>query len=191
MPLTKINLYFNERWWFNKYNVSAGGSFTDMPMAQFYCYVPIVPGDEQGPASMTIYCDFDRTTYWQELQAIGKPFAPVGGLAQPPHSTPASIFVVEQAMRQLGEFFGDPALPQPLLSTYVAWGTPQFGDGDHSWIVGADDKAIAQRLRNPVPGKLYICGEAYSDEQAWVDGALRSTETVLQDCFGLPPYQEA
>ena len=190
MPLTKINLYFKERWWFNKYKVSAGGSFTDLPMAQFYCYWPIVPGDEQGPASMTIYCDFDRTTYWEELQAIGKPFAPSDGLAQPPHSTPASVFVVEQAMRQLGEFFGDAALPQPLLSTYVRWGTPQFGDGDHSWIVGADDKAIAQRLLNPVPGKLYICGEAYSDEQAWVDGALRSTETVLQECFGLPPYQE-
>jgi monoamine oxidase len=189
MPLTKINLYFRQRWWFDKYKVSAGGSFTDLPMAQFYCYWPIASGDETGPASMTIYCDFDRTTYWQELQGMGKPFAPGDGLTQPQHSTAASTFVVEQAMRQLAEFFGDSALPQPVLSTYVRWGTPRFGDGDHSWIVDADDKAIAQRLRNPIAGKLYICGEAYSDEQAWVDGALRSTENVLQGCFGLPPYQ--
>ena len=54
--------------------------------------------------------------------------------------------------------------------------------------MGAKDDAIAQRLRNPLQGQVYICGEAYSDEQAWVDGALRSTETVLQQCFGLPPY---
>ena len=188
MPLTKINLYFKERWWFNKYQIAAGGSFTDLPMAQFYCYVPIVPNDEKGPASMTIYCDFDRTTYWEELQNMGKPFAPTDGLTQPPHTTPAGAFVVEQAMRQLGEFFGDKALPKPVLSTYVRWGSPQFGDGDHSWIVGANDKAIAERLQNPIKGKVYICGEAYSDEQAWVDGALRSTETVLQKCFGLPAY---
>ena len=190
MPLTKINLYFEERWWFDRYQVAAGGSFTDLPMAQFYCYWPIAENDEKGPASMTIYCDFDRTTYWDELQAIGAPFAPLDGLAQPPHSQAASTFVVEQAMRQLAEFFGDAALPAPVLSTYVRWGSPRFGDGDHSWVVGARDDAVALRLRNPIRDQVYICGEAYSDEQAWVDGALRSTENVLQGCFGLPPYQQ-
>ncbi|CAN7737084.1 FAD-dependent oxidoreductase [Variovorax sp. LjRoot290] len=188
MPLTKINLYFKERWWFDRYKIAAGGSFTDLPMAQFYCYWPIAANDDKGPASMTIYCDFDRTTYWEELQKLGKPFAPTDGLTQPKHTTPAGTFVVEQAMRQLAEFFGDNALPDPLLSTYVRWGSPEFGDGDHSWVIGADDKAIAARLQNPIKGKVYICGEAYSDEQAWVDGALRSTETVLQECFGLPAY---
>jgi len=187
MPLTKINLYFHERWWFNRYKVSTGGSFTDLPMGQFYCYAPLSQDSIRGPASMTLYCDFDRTNYWDALQRIGSPFAPIDGLAQPAHSTAASTFVVEQAMRQLAEFFGDAALPQPLLSTYVRWGTPQFGDGDHSWVVGADDRAIARRLLNPEAGRLYICGEAYSDEQAWVDGALRSTENLLQGCFGLPP----
>ena len=190
MPLTKINLYFDERWWFTRYRIATGGSFTDLPMAQFYCYWPIAPNDEKGPASMTIYCDFDRTTYWQELQAIGEPFAPRDGVAQPRFSMPASSFVVEQAMRQLAEFFGDSVLPRPLLSTYVRWGSPEFGDGDHSWVIGANDKLIAQRLQSPVPGKVYICGEAYSDEQAWVDGALRSTETVLRQQFGLPAYDQ-
>ena len=188
MPLTKINLYFKERWWFTRYQVAAGGSFTDLPMAQFYCYWPIVANDASGPASMTIYCDYDRTTYWDELQRIGKPFAPTDGLTQPPNSLAASTFVVEQAMRQLAEFFGDARLPSPVLSTYVRWGSARFGDGDHSWVVGAQDAAVAARLRNPIKDSVYICGEAYSDEQAWVDGALRSTENVLQTCFGLPAY---
>ena len=188
MPLTKINLYFDERWWFDRYKIAAGGSFTDLPMAQFYCYWPIASHDDKGPASMTIYCDFDRTTYWEELQRMGKPFAPTGGLTQPKHTTAAGTFVVEEAMRQIAEFFGDTALPKPLLSTYVRWGSSAFGDGDHSWVIGANDKAISERLRNPVAGKVYVCGEAYSDEQAWVDGALRSTETVLHKCFGVPAY---
>lgn len=186
MPLTKINLYFDERWWFNRYQVSAGGSFTDLPMGQFYCYWPIVSDDTRGPASMTIYCDFDRTTYWEELQDIGTPFEPTG-VAQPKNTTAASTYVVEQAMRQLRLFFQDDNLPIPVLSTYVRWGTASFGDGDHSWVTGANDRVIMKQLLNPVAGKVYICGEAYSDDQAWVNGALRSCESLLQGYFDIPP----
>jgi monoamine oxidase len=188
MPLTKINLYFQERWWFTRYNVSAGGSFTDMAMGQFYCYVPILNDAPTGPASMTIYCDFDRTGYWDALQQIGTPFAPTNGWTQPLNSTPASSLVVEAAMRQLALFFGDQNLPPPMLSTYVGWGTSPTGDGDHSWKVGVNDQEVMARLQSPVSGEVYTCGEAYSDEQAWVDGALRSTEALLQQWFGLPPY---
>ena len=186
MPLTKVNLYFNERWWFNRYQVSAGGSFTEMPMGQFYCYWPIVSDDTRGPASMTIYCDFDRTTYWEELQNIGTPFVPTG-VAQPANTTAASTFVVEQAMRQLRLFFQDDHLPEPVLSTYVRWGTAAFGDGDHSWVTGANDREIMAQMLNPVADKVYICGEAYSDDQAWVNGALRSCESLLQGYFDVPP----
>jgi hypothetical protein len=34
---------------------------------------------------------------------------------------------------------------------------------------------------------LYTCGEAYSDQQGWVNGALRSAELVLTGGFGLQP----
>lgn len=186
MPLTKINLYFTERWWFNRYQIANGGSFTDMPMAQFYCYDPI-SGDNTGPASMTIYCDYDRVGYWDTLQRIGTAFPPSDGLSQPANTTAASSFVIEHAMKQLSTFFNDQNLPQPVLSTYVGWGSSDAGDGDHSWTVGANDIEVMRRIANPVPN-LYVCGEAYSDEQAWVDGALRSTETLLQNHFGLPPY---
>lgn len=187
MPLTKINLYFQERWWFTRYNITAGGSFTDLAMGQFYCYVPILNDAPTGPASMTIYCDFDRTGYWDALQQLGTPFVPTGEWTQPPNSTPASTFVVEAAMRQLALFFKDQNLPPPMLSTYVGWGSGYVGDGDHSWKVGVNDQAVMARLQSPVPGEVFTCGEAYSDEQAWVDGALRSTELILQNGFGLPP----
>ena len=104
--------------------------------------------------------------------------------------SPIQIIAVVHGRRELAAFFGDTELPQPLLSTYVGWGTGGVGDGDHSWKVGANDQEIMQRLQAPWPGKLYTCGEAYSDEQAWVDGALRSTETLLQQQFGLPPYNQ-
>jgi hypothetical protein len=48
-----------------------------------------------------------------------------------------------------------------------------------------DDEVMA-RMVNPFPN-MYVCGEAYSDDQAWVNGALRSTELVLQQGFDLSP----
>ncbi|MDQ6807130.1 MAG: hypothetical protein M3065_19710 [Actinomycetota bacterium] len=39
---------------------------------------------------------------------------------------------------------------------------------------------------NPVPSvPVYVCGEAYSNGQGWVEGALETAEMVLQKHFGL------
>jgi hypothetical protein len=41
---------------------------------------------------------------------------------------------------------------------------------------------------NPVAGlPVYICGEAYSHEQGWAEGALQTAELMLTRYFGLPP----
>jgi hypothetical protein len=37
-------------------------------------------------------------------------------------------------------------------------------------------------MKRPFPkDNLFICGEAYSREQGWVEGALRSAEMVLRE----------
>ncbi len=41
-------------------------------------------------------------------------------------------------------------------------------------------------MLKPLPGReLYVCGEAYSLAQGWVEGALERAETMLQRHFGL------
>ena len=37
--------------------------------------------------------------------------------------------------------------------------------------------------------EMYVCGEAFSTEQGWVEGALKSTELVLHE-LGLRPFSE-
>ena len=37
---------------------------------------------------------------------------------------------------------------------------------------------------------LYTCGEAYSDYQGWVEGALRSADLVLKKAFKMKPISE-
>ena len=46
-------------------------------------------------------------------------------------------------------------------------------------------KELVEPLTN-----IYTCGEAFSDYQGWVEGALRSTDLVMQQGFGLEPFSE-
>ncbi len=42
------------------------------------------------------------------------------------------------------------------------------------------------RIAHPVAGlPIYICGEAYSRDQCWVEGALATSEHVLQTHYRL------
>ena len=34
---------------------------------------------------------------------------------------------------------------------------------------------------------VFICGEAYSINQGWVEGALQTADLVLQEHFGMKP----
>jgi hypothetical protein len=53
---------------------------------------------------------------------------------------------------------------------------------------------FAKRIIQPKPPHpVYICGESYSHGQGWVEGALDTTEEMLQKHFGLsiPPWKSA
>jgi monoamine oxidase len=184
MGLGKINLYYAKNWWTPATNVSSGGSYTDLPLAQFYCFAHQENTKPGGPASVTLYTDARRTAYWAQLQAIGDPYAVPNGPTLPAFSEAASTFVVVQATRQMQEMFGLATIPAPLVATYRRWGVPPAGDGDHQWRIGVNDREVRARLTNPFP-HVYTCGETYSDDQAWVNGALRSVDQMLAAHFGL------
>ena len=43
-----------------------------------------------------------------------------------------------------------------------------------------------KRMRHPLSDEeVYICGSAYSNEQAWVEGAFQTSERMLEEHFGL------
>jgi hypothetical protein len=184
MDLGKINLYYEKNWWTPATGITSGGSYTDLPLAQFYCFADQGNAKAGGPASITLYTDARRTAYWSQLQAIGEPYSVPNGPTLPPFSEAASTFVVAQATRQMQEMFGLAAIPAPLVATYRRWGVPPSGDGDHQWRIGVNDREVRARLTNPFP-HVYTCGETYSDDQAWVNGALRSVDQMLAAHFGL------
>jgi hypothetical protein len=49
---------------------------------------------------------------------------------------------------------------------------------------------VKEKILRPINGKpVYICGEAYSNAQGWVEGALESADLMLEngEYFGLDP----
>ena len=52
--------------------------------------------------------------------------------------------------------------------------------------VTADFGAVMARMRRPLLDEsIYVCGEAYSNAQGWIEGALQTAEHVLEQEFKL------
>jgi len=94
--------------------------------------------------------------------------------------------MVHDAVRQVREMHGE-STPEPYSAAFYDWSDDPFGGGSHFWNVGCPSWDLVPRIIHPRPDvPVYIVGEAYSDHQGWVEGALRTSEMLLQQHFGLP-----
>jgi monoamine oxidase len=78
-------------------------------------------------------------------------------------------------------------IPKPYTAIFKDWRDDPFGGGWHFWNPRTKPWKIMQEMRRPKPDRhVYVCGEAYSGNQGWVEGALTSAEIMLEESFGLP-----
>ena len=151
------------------------------------------------PAALTIYCDYLNINFWRSLQDMEEKFtSPLQQEhSQPPQTIyPASVAVVSAATELFGKLFDTDAVPAPVMTSARIWmGSTAFdsppeqqvGYGVHQWGLHADDREVIKGMIQPAPN-LFTCGEAFSDYQGWVEGALRSADLVLAcEQFGLEP----
>ncbi|WP_087025491.1 flavin monoamine oxidase family protein [Thaumasiovibrio subtropicus] len=156
----------------------------------------------KAPAALTIYCDYLNINYWSALQNKGDKYqSPLQNKysdKQPQTIFPASLAVVKEATRYFKSIFNTHFVPEPVMTSARIWEgsvsfdtklSQQFGYGVHQWAIGANDREVMATLTEPLDN-LYTCGEAFSDYQGWVEGALRSTDLVLEKGFGLQKFSE-
>ncbi|KAI6647679.1 hypothetical protein LOD99_8644 [Oopsacas minuta] len=199
--LTKINLYFKKQWW-SILGIDSGPNYTDLQLGTVYIFNPIKEPAErlkayEDPGSLTIYCDYDNSYYWQSMQSIGQDYQPKDNVKVPLHSVLAKEQVVAVAMDQLAQLFqrsnfkkGSPRdvtpmeplieIPDPVLATYTHWTDPRFGDSCHAWKVFSNDSIDSPGMFNVLGPNIGIIGESYSLVQAWVDGSLTETNSYLE-----------
>ena len=101
---------------------------------------------------------------------------------------PAPHEMVAEVHRQLMSLHNVRYAPEPLEAAYMDWSDAPFGAGVHFWNPGYKSWEVLQEMTQPVADvQCYICGEAWSTNQTWVEGALQTAEIVLQKRFHAPP----
>lgn len=203
----KMFLGYPYPWW-RALGVTSGRTITDMPIRQTYYFGTESEsgGDKDNHNSllMVSYNDLGTVPFWKALEA-GEPFQgrrenpehvddPTrpgrdynldGEAPVPRHHFQISREMVQSAQEQVREVHGLKFVPEPYTAIYHDWGEDPFGAGWHAWKAGEVFWKIMPRMRH-VPGEeVFICGEAYSIGQGWVEGALQTAELMLKENFGL------
>ena len=94
--------------------------------------------------------------------------------------------MVQTAQQQIKALHNLADIPEPYTALYIDWQKDPYGGGWHSWNPRCQPWEVMKQMRHPIHGaNVYVCGEAYSNMQGWVQGALNSAELMLEENFNL------
>jgi lysine 2-monooxygenase len=195
-PAFKLFLAYEQPWW-RTLGMVAGRSVTDLPIRQIY-YCGTEGEQKQGlpymnSLLMVSHNDTSTISFWKGLEN-GEPYT--GYIPScletslqkvvPTAEFSATEEMIQAANRQVAEVHGLPEIPMPYSAIYHSWNEDPYGGGSHKWKANYRLDQIMCRMRKPVAEhNIHIVGEAYSYSQGWVEGALDTAESTLQEFFGL------
>jgi Flavin containing amine oxidoreductase len=216
VALFKMFLAYPFPWW-EAQGVTEGRSLTDLMVRQcYYWAVEHGAGADHNHrhALLMAYDDQSNVQFWGGLRNLPLDHPGDHAPATPLFHTKLDAFtrttekddedenwrlnkapeiMVEEMHRQIMELHGVTYAPDPYAAAYRDWSDDPFGGGVHFWKIGYRSTETMKLMTQPRPDfPCYVCGEAYSQGQTWVEGALQTAEIVLQSHFGLkpPPWLE-
>ncbi len=180
-----------------------GPSVTDMPIRQVVYFGNNALDQSSTPlyGILASYDDEQYTSFWEELEYGNDDTEKVPFISnyQPldgPRKAPQVM--IKMLRQQLAYLHYGPdadysAVPEPVETKYMDWSLPPFNAGYHAYAAHYDVCDVQRKIRKPsqlIPGadaNIFIVGEAYSNDQAWVEGAYCTAESVLNDFFDIKP----
>ena len=212
-PLFKVFTTYSSPWWLAAGYTNSAGTFipvasgrsvTDLPVRQTYYWPkntgePALSGEAMLLAS---YDDGNNIGFWDGLRPQ-RAKAWREGLSQSEitdafsgtidescidhdwnqYKAPARL--VAEVARQLQTMHGLSYTPEVKNAAFRDWGQDPFGGGWNSWNIGVKSWEVKEKITQPIDNlSLYICGEAYSDAQGWVEGALQTADIMLEKIGG-------
>ena len=166
----KVYTSYKKPWWTDAWG-QYGYTVTDLPIRQVY-YGMGVGGSQADNQRilLTTYADAEESLFWTPLV---RPTTASGKAGSPGHPVVAYVTALLQEVHDRWD------LPDPEWWVCRDWG--EEGGAWHAWKSGIDVPATMQKIRQPMPNvPIFICGEAYSRMQGWIEGALMSTEKMLE-----------
>ncbi|MCH7737099.1 MAG: hypothetical protein IH872_06825 [Chloroflexi bacterium] len=210
-PSLKVAMFFGSEWWRDsKYPpklVSSEGTanifgptITDLPLRQIYYFGNNAPS-QSGQAvygMLASYDDMRFTQFWREmdLNVTERRETPISRTYQALAGAKAATPTMERMLLlELAKVhYNDPdavwQIPKPLETVVMDWGLNPFGAGYHAWKAHFDIADVMQKIRQPAAfggaaNNVFLIGSAFSNDQAWVEGAFCTAESVLTDYLGL------
>jgi hypothetical protein len=180
-----------------------GPSVTDMPIRQVVYFGNNALNQTATPlyGILASYDDEQYTSFWEELEygnddTEKTPFISNYQPMDGPRKAPDVM--IKMLRQQLAYLHYGPdadysAVPKPVETKYMDWSLPPYNAGYHAYAAHYDVCDVQRKIRKPsqlIPGadaNIFIVGEAYSNDQAWVEGAYCTAESVLNDFFGIKP----
>lgn len=204
VPLSKCFIRYPRAWW-KATGVCQGCSLTDLPIRQCWYWTESHQqgcGPDNDEALIMVYNDAASVAFWEGLRPSESQVVPsagaacgVQGLSQDDNvrlrdnwrTHDAPVEMVAELHRQVLALHDVQSAPKPLDAIYVDWSDDPFGAGVHLWNRGAQSWRTAEEMTQPIEDfPCYVCGEAYSTMQTWVEGALQAADMVLQQRLSLP-----
>jgi cytochrome b5 len=145
-----------------KYPVKNGKSwFHNMPKIATNLHLKfIIPYDYDKGLIMITYTDGKYAKYWNQKLLEGE-----------------KIFM-KQLNLELSQLFPEKEIPDPLWIQHHYWNS-----GAAYWKTGVESHKIIPKMISPYGEEenIYICGENFSNHQAWMEGALQTSELVIDE----------
>lgn len=186
---SKVFLWYDEEWW-TKLGFTGGPSRTDLPMRQCYYFgTEAIPNSKASKGLlMASYNDGSSVDFWEGYYSHSS-FDRVMETFESKEKFISTHVLPEKMITELTSELSELheiKVPRPSIALFQNWNDDPFGGGWHMWNPNNQSWKVMPRIRHPIAGvNLYICGEAYSENQGWVEGALQTSEKMLEDYFGL------
>jgi monoamine oxidase len=196
-PMFKMFMCYRYPWWRDA-GVHTGRAITDLPLRQTYYFDSEPDPGHYEPEMM----DSLLMASYDDGQFVGFWTGMVSHLSDIPGYQPgdnleagsemqwsqlqAPPIMVMHAQRQLKLVHDLEFIPEPYAAAYINWGCDPFGGAWNAWNVRAKAWEVKETMLQPsAEWPVYVCGEAYSSAQGWVEGALQTAERMLMDKFDL------
>jgi len=170
----KLFLTYPEAWW-QRLDIHQGRSTTDLPLRQVYYHN--TPGNDA--MLMASYCNGPDTAFWTAIYNGNGP--------ERLDSAKGEQKLMAEAHHQLKEMHGLSELPEPIAMCHQFWQADSGSSGWHVWQPKTAEAQVIQQVQRPNKEEsLFIVGSCWSNEPGSVQGAIISTELMLQREFQLP-----
>lgn len=194
LPTRSCKVFFTfEKPWWNESAISPGAlapadvaaAYTDLPIQQ--CYYFGARSSSAPALLMAAYADAAGAGFWSPLASAESGDHSNAALgAEDALLLRCPNVLMTSARAQLGVLHHDVPVPAPKSALFFDWGVDPHGGAWHGWAPHFKSWEVRPWMRQPNPSlDLFICGEAYSQRNGWVEGAINSAEKTLER-FGLP-----